>query len=146
MEAKTMVDDLITITSRLVHLMETEIARLRAQRPQEIEVLQAEKASLARAYETLVGEMRKHPDLLAELAPTLREELTAKTQEFQSVLAENETTLRAAKEVNARVIKAIADAVAESERTRPGYSKSGTPDTTASGLAKATAVSVDETL
>ncbi len=120
-----LVDDLITVTSRLVALMTNEIERLRAHRPREIEELQEDKAALARVYETLVRELSKHPEVLAELAPALRAELVAKAKEFQKVLVQNEASLRAAKEVNAHIIKAVAEAVAESRAGDAGYSETG---------------------
>lgn len=125
MTPTTLVDDLISVTSRLVTLMTEEIARLRAHRPREIEELQKDKVALARAYESLVREVGKQPQVLAGLAPALRAELVATAEEFQKVLAQNEASLRAAKEVNARIIKAVADAVAESRKRNPGYSESG---------------------
>ena len=125
MDNDNMVNDLITITSRLVVLMTTEIERLRAHRPRDIEELQEEKASLARAYETLIRELSKKPEMLAGLAPALREELAARIGEFEITLVQNEASLRAAKAVNSRILKAIADAVAKSQAEHAGYSKTG---------------------
>ncbi len=76
---------------------------------------------------------------------TLRAELKAKTAEFQKTLAENEARLRAAKEVNARVLRAIADAVAESQK-RAGYSKSGASGEASKGAGPAGPVALDRTL
>jgi hypothetical protein len=147
MTPTTLVDDLITVTSRLVALMTEEIERLRAHRPREIEELQKDKVALARAYESLVRELGKQPEVLAGLAPALRAELVATAEEFQKVLAQNEASLRAAKEVNARIIKAVADAVAESRKGNPGYSETGSIANGGRGpSAKMGPVTLDETL
>ncbi|MEE9139674.1 MAG: hypothetical protein V3U18_02740 [Alphaproteobacteria bacterium] len=147
MSSKNLVNDIIAITSRLVALMTTEIERLRAHRPHEIEELQEEKAALARAYETLLRELGKHPEVLAGLAPALREELEAKTEEFQKVLAQNEASLKAAREVNARVLKAVADAVTERQKENTGYSRNGSIENGGpSRGAKAGPVTLDQTL
>ena len=128
MDTKNLVDDLITITSRLVVLMGEEVERLRARRPRDIEELQAEKASLARAYETLMRELSKDPETLKGIAPALRAELTAATAKFQNALIQNESSLRSAMEVNSRVLKAVADAVAENRTENAGYSRTGASD------------------
>lgn len=125
MDTRNLVNDLIAITSRLIVLMEKEVERLRTRRHRELAALQEEKASLARAYETLIRELRKDPATMRSVAPALRAELVAETEKFQSALARNEASLRSAMEVNSRVLEAVAEAVAESQRKNAGYSRSG---------------------
>lgn len=127
MDSTRMVNDLITITSRLIAVMTAEVARLRNHDIKGVEKLQNEKGALARAYETLIRELAKHPEVLRDVAPALRDEMVNKAREFQRLLVQNEVALRAAKEVNARVLKAIADAVTESQKEREpaAYSRSG---------------------
>jgi len=130
MENTRFVNDLISITSRLITVMNAEVERLRAHDIKGVEALQREKGALARAYETLIRELRKQPGTLREVAPALRDELVIKAREFQRMLVQNEVALRAAREVNARVLKAIADAVTESKKEHVTYSRSGKADTT----------------
>ena len=130
MENTQLVNDLISITSRLITLMNTEVEALRAHDIKSVEALQSEKGALARAYETLIRELRKQPGVLREVAPALRDALVIKAREFQRLLVQNEVALRAAREVNARVLKAIADAVTDSKKEPVTYSRSGKPDST----------------
>jgi flagellar biosynthesis/type III secretory pathway chaperone len=147
MDTQNLVDDLITITSRLVVVMGEEVERLRARRPRDIEELQEEKASLARAYETLIRELRKDPETLNGVAPALRAELMAATEKFQNTLIQNEASLRSAMEVNSRVLKAVADAVAESQKENAGYSRTGTLGKASKGGGRrAGPVTLDRTL
>ena len=125
MEKSQLVNDLIVITSRLIALMTTEVEKLRAHEIKAVEALQKEKTGLANAYETLIRELRKHPGVLKEIEPALRDELVGKAAEFQRLLMKNEAALRAAKDVNARVLQAIADAVVESQKQHVTYSRSG---------------------
>jgi hypothetical protein len=125
MDKNQLVNDLISITSRLAALMGAEVEKLRAHDIKGVEALQGDKAGLARAYETLMRELSRHPDILKDVAPALRAELAGKAEVFHRMLAENEAALRAAKEVNGRVLKAIADAVTESRKENATYSRSG---------------------
>lgn len=146
MASEQMVNDLITITGRLVVLMAKEIEQLRAHHLREVEAMQPEKTALARAYETLIRELRKHPAVLRDLAPALKAELAIKADEFQRLLIENEAALRAAKDVNQRVIKAIADAVAAGQSAPRGYANLAGRVTERSLRAQTAPVSVDRTL
>lgn len=133
MDNTQLVNDLVTITSRLIAVMSTEVDKLHNHDIKGVEALQAEKSGLARAYETLIRELRKHPDLLKNIAPALRDEVVAIAKTFQRLLVENEVALRAAKDVNNRVLKAVAEAVTESHKERSAYSRSGAPDAAKTG-------------
>ncbi|MGB8274239.1 MAG: hypothetical protein WCF16_03105 [Alphaproteobacteria bacterium] len=141
-----LVDDLITITGRLVVLMTKEIEHIRVHRVREIEGLQPEKASLARAYETIVRELRRQPGALTDLAPAIKQELAVKAQEFQRLLLTNEAALRAAKEVNAKVLKAIADAVVAAQNETGGYSKPAAGTRRAGHASPPTPITFNQTL
>lgn len=125
MDSTKLVNDLIAITSRLIVLMTAEIALLRGNDIRRVESLQGEKASLGRAYETLIRELRKHPVVMNDVAPVLRDELIGKARDFQRLLMKNEAALRAAKDTNQRVLKAVADAVMESRKEHSPYSRPG---------------------
>ena len=133
MDTTQLVNDLVTITSRLIAVMSAEVEKLHNRDIKGVEALQTEKSGLARAYETLIREVRKHPDLLKNVAPALRDEVVAVAKTFQKLLVENEVALRAAKDVNSRVLKAVAEAVTESRKDRHSYSRSGTIEAGKSG-------------
>ena len=144
MDNTRLINDLIAITSRLIVLMTAEIEALRSSDVRKADVLQKEKASLARAYEALIRELRKHPEAMRDVAPVLRDELVAKARDFQRLLLRNEAALRAARDTNQRVLKAVADAVTDSRKAVSPYSRPGQP-----GAAKAheppVSVSIDKT-
>jgi hypothetical protein len=146
MDQTQLVNDLIVITSRLIALMTTEIEKLRAHEIDAVEALQREKVGLANAYETLIRELRRHSGILQELEPALRDELVAKAGEFQSLLVRNEAALRAAKDVNARVLQAIADAVIESQKQHVSYSRSGKKQGTRVGREVGVSMTLNRTL
>lgn len=143
MNSTQLVNDLITITSRLIALMTAEVEKLRTHKIKEVEAMQSEKAALARAYETLIRELKKHPLILQDVAPALRDELVDKARDFQRLLLKNEAALRAAKDVNQRVLKAVSDAVTESRKENATYSRSGT---TAAGKGAPVSMSINQTL
>jgi len=146
MDSTQLVGDLITITSRLAAVMSAEVGKLRAHDIKGVEALQGEKAGLARAYETLIRELRKHPGILEDVAPALRDELVGNANLFQRLLVENEAALRAAKDVNGRVLKAIADAVTETRKENATYSRSGAADGGRTGRSAPVSMTLDRTL
>ncbi len=147
MDTNQLVNDLVTITSRLIGVMGAEVEKLHNHDIKGVEALQSEKSGLARAYETLIRELRKHPGILMDVAPALREELVAIAKTFQKLLVDNEVALRAAKDVNGRVLKAIAEAVTESRKERTSYSRSGAPEAGKSGRnASPVSMTLDRTL
>ena len=116
---------LIGVAARLIDVIEREIETLRRMRPADIQPLQADKAALAAAYEAQVRELAAHPEALAAVAPALRREFAAVARRFNRALAENEHALHAARIANDRLIRAIAEAVAESQARFRGYSATG---------------------
>jgi ribosomal protein L17 len=91
--------------------------------------------------------LRKRPGLLATLAPAIKAELAGKAHEFQRLLVANEAALRAAKEVNGRVLKAIADAVVASQKDKGGYTNLAAAGNRRGPMAKtAVPVSINRTL
>ena len=119
------VRDLLAVTGRLIACMDQEIAMLRAMRPQDIQSLQADKRALADAYEAHFTALRDGGEGSEAIGADLLKELTEATERFQSVLAENARALRAVKEVNDRVLKAVVAAVDRERVEAAGYTKGG---------------------
>lgn len=119
------VSDLLAVTSRLISCMEQEVALLRSMRPSDIASLQADKTRLADAYEAHIAALREGTGDDGPLSPELIQELTRVTERLQAAIAENVRALRAAREVNDKVLKAIVAAV-EQDRSMPAaYGPSG---------------------
>ncbi len=140
------VRDLLATTARLIACMDQEIKLLRAMRPQDIKLLQLDKMALADAYEAHFMALRESKDVDDNVTDALIAELTEATERFQSILAENARALRAVREVNDRVLKAIVEAV-ERTRVQPaGYTRGGGAPVHRRHAAQPTTVSVNERL
>jgi hypothetical protein len=91
----------------------------------EIEPLQADKTRLADAYDHLLGELRKDPALFATVAPTLRDELIAVTDRLQRAIQRNAQAIKAARDINRRLVATIVEAAATEQARGRGYSRTG---------------------
>ena len=112
--------DLLAITSRLIACMEREVELLRAMQPQELRRLQEDKSALADAYRAFVLAL-KEPDEAAEsVNDVLRGELAEATERFQASLSDNLRALRAMRDVNERVMRAVVQALEERRGPGPG--------------------------
>ena len=121
----TQIETLITVTSRLIGVLDQEIEMLRAMEVGEIEALQDEKQALIVAYEECVRAVAANPAALEAMDASLRAELSELARRFDSTLAENARALHAVRESHDRLLKSIVDAVAESRTRQKGYSASG---------------------
>lgn len=140
------VQDLLATTARLIACMDQEIELLRAMRPQDIRGLQADKLALADAYEAHFRALRERDDQDDTVSEALLAELNETTARFQSVLSENVTALRAVRDVNDRVLKAVVEAV-ERNRVEPaGYTKGGAAPGPRRRVAAAPAMAVNQQL
>ena len=117
--------DLLAITSRLIHCMEREIELLRAMQPKELRQLQQDKTALADAYRAFVLAL-KEPDGAADsVNDVLRDELAEATERFQASLSDNLRALRAMRDVNERVMRAVVEALEEPRAQVTGYNQRG---------------------
>lgn len=120
----TLLMDLIVITERLADLMVRENEILRSMRPSGICDLQKDKSELAQSYERRMRLVREDPSIVAEASVALREKLLKATSRFETVLSENERTLRAVKSVSERLMKIIVTTATE-QQSAPAYSSAG---------------------
>lgn len=140
------VHDLLATTARLIACMDQEIKLLRAMRPQDIRDLQADKIALADAYEAHFHALRDSSDQDDAVSEVLLVELNEATARFQTALNENAQALRAVRDVNDRVLKAIVEAV-ESSRAEPaGYTRGGGAPAPRRRAAAPTAIAVNQQL
>lgn len=117
--------DLLAITSRLIACMEREVELLRSLRPQELRQLQSDKMALADAYRAFTLALRE-PDPEGEAVDeALRAELTEATERFQAAVQDNLRALRAMRDVNERVMRAMVHALEEPRAQVTGYNNKG---------------------
>lgn len=118
--------DLLAITSRLISCMEREVELLRGFKPAEMRKLQQDKTVLADAYRAFAMAM-KEPDPGTDLVnDALRLELTEATERLQATLGDNLRALKAMRDVNERVMRAVVQALDEPRTETAGYNRRGT--------------------
>lgn len=117
--------ELLAITSRLIACVEYEVELLRNMRPQELRQLQSDKLVLADAYKAFTLALRE-PNVDDEtLDEKLCAELSETTERFQAAVHNNLRALRAMRDVNDRVMRAIVTALDEPRAQVTGYNKLG---------------------
>lgn len=107
------VEDVITLTARLAQVLAEEADLLADMRLAGIEALQREKMLLARALEKQKKLYDRFPHKRDEIDGEERERLEQIISIFESIMRENYRRLLIAKEVNRKVVEAIADAVSD---------------------------------
>lgn len=139
--------DLLRIMDRLIGVLEREVDMIRAMKPMEIQSLQQEKIVLSAAYEGQLKALAENPGLIDGLDPALRAQVDAAVDRFRQTLAENERSLRAAKEVTGRVLRMVAEQLDKARGDKSAYSAAGAiPVTARSSTARPLSVSVDQRL
>lgn len=101
--------------TRLAQLMAREVDLLTAMNIAEVEALQADKAKFTQVLEFCKREIAKNPEIIRGAAEEEREELARLMEVFSQIAVENERRLMVAKEVNAMIVHAIRDAIAETD-------------------------------
>lgn len=125
MSKSSRIVELLAITSRLIACMEREVELLRNLRPQELRQLQSDKMALADAYRAFTLALRE-PDAEDEAVDdALRQELVEATERFQAAVQDNLRALRAMRDVNERVMRAIVHALEEPRAQITGYNSKG---------------------
>ena len=122
--SNTVASALITVTARLIELMNREIEMLRSMRPRDIQTLQTEKTLLVQAYDEHIAQLKTDPESIGTIEPLLRDELWRTSRSFETVLAENERALRAAAEANDRLVQAVVVAAQSQAKNHAPYDRS----------------------
>jgi len=121
------VPNIMAVTARLAQVLAQEADFLAGMNIQEIPALQKEKVWLTKAMELQLKKVKKNPELLDDISDDERDEMEELFTIFDEVKQENYRRLNAAKEVNQRVVEAIAEVV--NEQSKKGtYDEEGNPD------------------
>ncbi|MGH6720250.1 MAG: hypothetical protein ACREER_13130 [Alphaproteobacteria bacterium] len=115
----------LDVVKDLGAVLREEIANIRAMRIDSLRALQEPKGRLAGLYEDRCAKLAVHSGALQGVQPGLKAELGRALDEFKGLVADNARLLAGAREVNERLIRMIADAVARqvsgsAERYAPG--------------------------
>ncbi len=130
-DATARANELIDLTAALTEVIEQENALLDSHRVGEIASLQPQKASLAELYEMRLRDMVQDRDQLSSLEPKLRQRLRTVSESFESATRHNVIALKAAMELNSRLVQTIAQSIENLRISPSGYTETGARRTVA---------------
>lgn len=107
------VESIIALTARLAQLLAQEADFLADMKVRDIEKLQKEKSLLVDALEAQKRHVDRNPHLLSTISDSEALEMAQIIEIFHKIMIENHHRLLVAKEVNQKVVEAIADVVNE---------------------------------
>lgn len=125
MDATQRIKDLITVAARFVEVLTEENAALRKKRVGDVAALVDNKASVSRAYESLVGGLVERPEAVKAVAAELRQRLAGIGETLRALMDENARLLTAAIDGNRRVLQIAAEAVKANQPGPKTYSSRG---------------------
>jgi hypothetical protein len=119
------VTELLAITSRLIGCLQQEMEAIRAMRPEALKQMQVEKIALADTYRAFTLALKEPTDENQAISVALRDELVEATERVQAAVTENLRALRAMRDVNERVMRAVVSALDEKRSSVTGYDQHG---------------------
>ena len=125
MSKPTRITELLSITSRLIACLQQEIEAIRAMRPDSVKQMQVEKVALADTYRAFMLALKEPNDETQALSAALKDELVEATERVQAAVTENLRALRAMRDVNERVMRAVVSTLDEKRTSVTGYDARG---------------------
>ena len=119
------VTELLAITSRLIGCLQQEMEAIRAMRPEALKQMQVEKVALADTYRAFTLALKEPTDQNQAISAALKDELVEATERVQAAVIENLRALRAMRDVNERVMRAVVSALDEKRSSVTGYDQHG---------------------
>ncbi|MGE3303553.1 MAG: flagellar basal body protein [Hyphomonadaceae bacterium] len=116
---------IVDLTERLTHLLESETALLNAHEPPLSGAESEEKGRLANLYRQEMARIAGDRTLIRTAPAALIDRMRAATVRFRAALAAHERALIGVKEVTEGLVKAIAEEVARVRGGPRGYGASG---------------------
>jgi ABC-type Zn uptake system ZnuABC Zn-binding protein ZnuA len=118
------IHNIMALTARLAQVMAEEADYLAEMRIKEIEPLQKEKVTIAKAMELQIKRIQKYPHLLDTIHPDDLDEFSQLAAIFDEIKQENYSRLVAARAVNQQIVEAITEVVNEQNK-KPTYTEGG---------------------
>jgi hypothetical protein len=144
MDKTTRMTELLAITSQLIGCMERELEMMRSLKPTELKQLQFDKVALADAYQAFTMALREPGEDISAVSQALRDELIEATEKFQTAVQDNLRALKAMRDVNERVMRAVVQALEEKRAAVTGYDNRGAVTKTRRSAAPACPVAVQQ--
>jgi hypothetical protein len=118
-DAADRVDQLVTLTERLIGLMVQDTAELEAHRPSLAR--SEELGRLANVYRHESARVRRDPSLIASAPAVDRARLRAATEAFEAALTRHAGVVEAARAISEGLVRAIAEEIEASAPAAAGY-------------------------
>ena len=132
----------------MIAILDEESAALLAAEMERVSGLQERKEEAAARYETTLQEISKTPEVLTNAGAAAQQSLSALKADLETAATRNINALRAALELNRRLVQTIADSVNRQRICAAGYTKSGNASANAPSAASTDTVpiSLNQTL
>ena len=125
MSKSSRITELFAVTSRLISCLQLEVQAIRAMRPEKLKQMQVEKVALADTYRAFMLALKEPTDDSQAISGALRDELVEATERVQAAVTENLRALRAMRDVNERVMRAVVSTLDEKRSNVTGYDARG---------------------
>jgi flagellar biosynthesis/type III secretory pathway chaperone len=125
MTPNELADQLIAAGQSLIGVLDEESAALASARVSRVGELHEQKETAVASYETIMKALGQHPGFLDETSPATRQALMTMKESLDAASSRNINALRAALEMNRRVVKTIASSVNRQRVAASGYTKTG---------------------
>lgn len=147
MEPEKRMADLISVTSRLVDVLERENAILKERRHNDLAELLDEKETIGRVYQARIMGLQEDPEQLKDVDEAERLKLKELACSVDTLVFENARMLEAAMYASKRIVEMVAEAVRDSTNTSGTYSQRGsTQMPVGKSEVRSGAISLDQTL
>jgi len=147
MDSEKRMADLISVTSRLVDVLERENAILIDRRHNDLAGLLDEKETIGRVYQARIMGLQEDPEQLNGVDEAERLKLKELALSVDTLVVENARMLEAAMYASKRIVEMVAEAVRDSTNTSGTYSQRGsTQMPVGKSEVRSGAISLDQTL
>ncbi len=147
MDPEKRMADLISVTSRLVDVLERENAILKERRHNDLAELLDEKETIGRVYQARIMGLQEDPEQLKDVDEAERLKLKDLAHSVDTLVFENARMLEAAMYASKRIVEMVAEVVRDSTNTSGTYSQRGSTQMPVSkSEVRSSAISLDQTL
>jgi hypothetical protein len=140
--------DIVTAGNSLIAVLDEESTALAQVRFGDVSALRERKEEAAASYEAMIKRLAENPTLLDHASPVTRQALTVLKDKLDAASVRNVNALRAAMEMNRRLVDTIATSVNRQRIAASGYTKTGASyaQPQSVGTGEVVPVSLNETL
>lgn len=125
LNAAARVRQLADLTRRLTERLSTELAALRARRPQDMLPGLGETQELAGLYRRESAQVKANPGLIAAAPAAERQALARLVQAFEAVLKEHAAAIEAARAISEGLVRTIAAETTQARAVPAAYGATG---------------------